>query len=302
GLKTLPYREPLSDNFVGREFDRGPSLWSQRHAGDFPTGFSELNERGPLDCRYQSLSERDPMNRTRLIAVDVAHEREQAGMPRAFAERAVRVEPQHTIAGLKRRLENISPFKVAGRMCAIDRSCLSPQVAGAVLITSRIILGRARASGRERRCRQGGGRTDELLGVGDRLGESNAVRALDEIDEVAAETVLVVVPLAGLRAIDHHRQRALAAKAQFSPAREWAIGFSQQRYCDLRGTSRQRISDGRDVETGAHGISSERRMSSSLPRAPDALPSALRVKARRKVSGNPPFWKKSEAVTAASRA
>lgn len=26
GLKTLPYREPLSNDFVGRELDRGPNL------------------------------------------------------------------------------------------------------------------------------------------------------------------------------------------------------------------------------------------------------------------------------------
>src|SRR3984893_6261515 len=184
-------------------------------------------------------------------------------MPRAFAERAIRVEPQHTIAGLKRRFEYMAPFQVEGRMRATDRPCLSPQVAGAALIPSRITLGRARRSGRGRRCHQGGDRTDELLGVGDRLPEGNAPHPLDEIDEVAAEAVLVVVPPATLRAVDHHRERALTAEAQFAPAGEYAIGFSQEGDCDFGGTSRQRRGNGAIIEASGHGISSERRMSSS---------------------------------------
>ena len=69
-------------------------------------------------------------------------------MSRVLAERAIRVEPQYTMAGLKRRFEDVAPFKVAGRMRPIDRRCLSPQFAGAALIASRPILsGRAEAAG-----------------------------------------------------------------------------------------------------------------------------------------------------------
>jgi hypothetical protein len=52
-----------------------------------------------------------------------------------------------------------------------------------------------------------------LLGIGKGLAEGGAARALDEIDEVAPKAGLVVIPPAGLLALDHYSERTLAPEA-----------------------------------------------------------------------------------------
>lgn len=70
------------------------------------------------------------------------------------------------------------------------------------------------------------------------------MHALDQIDEVAADANLMVVPLAALSALDYYGERTFAAKPQFTPARECPIGLPEQRDRDLRCGRGQRGRDG----------------------------------------------------------